>query len=46
MDVVREDMAGVEVTEEDVEDRIEWKWKMCCGAPRNEMPKLNLLSRN
>ena len=27
MDAVREDMAVVEVTEEDAE----WRWKICCG---------------
>ena len=28
MDAVKEDMAGVEVTEEDAEDRTEWRWKV------------------
>ena len=27
MDVVKEDMAEVEVTEEDTEDRSNWRWK-------------------
>ena len=33
MDVVKEDMAGVEVTEEDAEDRTNWRWKIRCGDP-------------
>ena len=33
MDAVREDMAVVEVTEENAEDRIKWRWKICCGDP-------------
>ena len=33
MDVAKEDMAEVEVTEEDVEDRSNWRWKICCGNP-------------
>ena len=33
MDVVKEDMAEVEVTEEDTEDRSNWKWKIRCGDP-------------
>ena len=33
MDVVKEDMAEVEVTEEDTEDRSNWRWKMHCGDP-------------
>ena len=33
MDVVKEDMAEVEVTEEDTEDRTNWRWKMRCGDP-------------
>ena len=33
MDVVKEDMAEVEVTEEDTEDRKNWKWKIRCGDP-------------
>ena len=31
MDVVKEDMAGVEVTEEDTEDRNNWRRKIRCG---------------
>ena len=31
MDVAKEDMAVVEVTEEDAEDRTEWTWKVRCG---------------
>ena len=33
MDAVREDMAVVEVTEEDTEDRTEWRWRVHCGNP-------------
>ena len=33
MDVVKEDMAEVEVTEEDTADRNNWRWKICCGVP-------------
>ena len=33
MDVVREDMAVVEVTEEDREDRIKQRWRIRCGDP-------------
>ena len=33
MDAVKEDMAVAEVTEEDAEDRTEWRWKICCGDP-------------
>ena len=33
MDVVKEDMAEVEVTEEDTDDRNNWRWKICCGDP-------------
>ena len=36
MDVVKEDMAEVEVTEEDTEDRSDWRWKIRCGDPRWE----------
>ena len=32
-DVVKEDMAAVEVTEEDTEDRNNWRWKIRCGNP-------------
>ena len=32
MDVVREDMAEVEVTE-DTEDRNNWRWKLRCDDP-------------
>ena len=31
MDVVKEDMAEVEVTEEDTEDRSNWRLKIRCG---------------
>ena len=33
MDVVKEDMAEVEVTEEDTEVRNNWRWKIRCGDP-------------
>ena len=33
MDVVKEDMAVVEVTEEDTEDRNNWTWKIRCVDP-------------
>ena len=33
MDVVKEDMAEVEVTEEDTEDRNNWRLKIRCGDP-------------
>ena len=33
MDVVKEDMAEVEVTEEDTVDRNNWRRKLRCGDP-------------
>ena len=33
MDVVKEDMAEVEVTEEDTVDRRNWRKKIRCGNP-------------
>ena len=33
MDVVKEDMAAVEVTEEDTVDRTNWRRKIRCGDP-------------
>ena len=33
MDVVKEDMAEVEVTEEDTVDRKNWRRKIRCGDP-------------
>ena len=33
MDAVREEMAVVEVTEEDTEDNTKWRWKIRCGDP-------------
>ena len=33
MDVMKEDMAEVDVTEEDTEDRNNWRWKIRCGDP-------------
>ena len=30
---MKEDMAEVEVTEEDTEDRSNWRWKIRCGDP-------------
>ena len=40
-DVVKEDMAEVEVTEEDTEDRNNWRWKIGCGDPWREKPTEN-----
>ena len=31
--MVKEDMDEVEVTEEDTEDRNNWRWKIRCGDP-------------
>ena len=39
MDVVKEDMAEVEVTEEDTVDRRNWRKKLRCGDPWWEKPK-------
>ena len=39
MDVVKEDMAEVEVTEEDTVDRRNWRKKIRCGDPWWEKPK-------
>ena len=39
MDVVKEDMAEVEVTEEDTVDRNNWRMKIRCGDPWWEKPK-------
>ena len=33
VDVVKEDMAEVEVTDEDTEDRINWRRQIRCGDP-------------
>ena len=33
MDALREDMAVVEMTEKDAEDRTVWRWESCCGDP-------------
>ena len=33
LDVVKEDMAAVDGTEEDTEDRNNWRWKIRCGDP-------------
>ena len=38
MDAVKEDMAEVELTEEDTDDRNIWRWKICCGDPWWEKP--------
>ena len=38
MDAVREDMAEVEVTEEDAEDRTEWRWKTSCDTTLRDKP--------
>ena len=45
MDVVKEDMAEVEVTMEDTDDRNNWRWKIRCGDPCWEKPKEDTLSR-
>ena len=33
MDVMKKGMAEVEVTEEDIEDRSNWRWKIRCRDP-------------
>ena len=33
MDEVKEDMAAVEVTDKDTEDRNNWRWKIRCSDP-------------
>ena len=38
MDAVREDMGVAEVTEEDAEDRTEWRWKTRCDATLRDKP--------
>ena len=37
--VVKENMAEVEVTEEDKVDRNTWRWEIRCGDPWWEKPK-------
>ena len=37
--MVKEDMAEVEVTEDDAEDRTKWRWKIRCGDPWWEKTK-------
>ena len=39
IDVAKEDMIGVEVTEDDTEDRKYWKWKIRSGDPSWEKTK-------
>ena len=39
MDVVKEDMAAVEVTEEDTEDGNNWRWKIRCEYPDGKSRK-------
>ena len=39
MDVVKEDMAEVEVTEEDTEDRTKWRRRIGCGDLWWKKPK-------
>ena len=39
MDVVKEDMADIEATEEDTEVRNNWRWKIRCGDSGWEKPK-------
>ena len=41
MDVVKEDMAEVEVTEEDTEDRNNWRWKSAVATPYGKSRKKN-----
>ena len=45
MDVVREDMAVVELTEEDADDRTKWRWKSAvatlCGRSLKKLKKLS-----
>lgn len=31
--VMKEDLQSIKVTEEDAEDRLRWKWVICCGNP-------------
>ena len=38
-DVVKVDLAEVDVTEEDTEGRNNWRWKIRCGDPCWEKPK-------
>ena len=48
MDVVKEDMAEVEMTEEDTEYRTNWRWKICCVDPlvlRWEKPNEELITK-
>ena len=44
--MVKEDMAEVEVTEEDAENRRNWRWKMRCGDPWWEKPERRRRSRS
>ena len=39
MDVVKEDMGEVEVTEDDTDDRSNWRWKIRCADPWWKKPK-------
>ena len=39
-------MAVVEVTEEDAEDRTEWRWKIQCSDPSREKSKEEEVSMN
>ena len=39
MDVVKEDIADLRVTEENTENRNNWIWKIRCGDPLWEKPK-------
>ena len=41
----REDMAAVEVTEEDADDWTEWRWNIHCGDPWWEKPKYEEVTR-
>lgn len=31
MEVVKEDMRVIGVSEEDAQDRVRWRWVICCG---------------
>ena len=39
MDALREDVAVAGVTEDDAEDRTEWRCKICCSDPGREKTK-------
>lgn len=39
MDVGKEDISMVGVSEEDAVERVRWRWRSCCGDPKREQPK-------